>query len=195
MKQCSGRTRRTSSRRSTQEEAQSDRGSSGLFLPHHPLSLLSSSFFLSSFLFATNHWATPSIENRFLTFLSLYSSHLSSSFLLLLLTTYPPTYMFHDALSSPPPPRSPVPPFFSLPYCTCENLFFDYLLFPYIHSFDTPTLSQRANILKEVSIMRGLNHPSIVRLLNFTESREHYFLTLEYVISYLVLRKKGSSTD
>ncbi|KAI5478284.1 serine/threonine protein kinase [Pseudohyphozyma bogoriensis] len=39
--------------------------------------------------------------------------------------------------------------------------------------------SQRANILKEVSIMRGLNHPSIVRLLNFTEAREHYFLTLE----------------
>ncbi|KAK4706126.1 serine/threonine-protein kinase RCK2, partial [Phenoliferia sp. Uapishka_3] len=27
--------------------------------------------------------------------------------------------------------------------------------------------------------MRGLNHPSIVRLLNFTEAREHYFLTLE----------------
>ncbi|GJN91494.1 hypothetical protein Rhopal_004517-T1 [Rhodotorula paludigena] len=39
--------------------------------------------------------------------------------------------------------------------------------------------SQRANILKEVQIMRGLNHPGIVRLLNFTESREHYFLTLE----------------
>ncbi|KAK4057610.1 MAPK-activated protein kinase Srk1 [Microbotryomycetes sp. JL221] len=39
--------------------------------------------------------------------------------------------------------------------------------------------SQRANILKEVQIMRGLNHPSIVRLLNFTESRDHYFLTLE----------------
>ncbi|NXD32492.1 SRK1 kinase, partial [Spelaeornis formosus] len=37
----------------------------------------------------------------------------------------------------------------------------------------------RANILKEVQIMRGLNHPGIVRLLNFTESREHYFLTLE----------------
>jgi serine/threonine protein kinase len=29
--------------------------------------------------------------------------------------------------------------------------------------------------------MRGLNHPSIVRLLNFTESREHYYLTLECV--------------
>ncbi|KAM0793432.1 hypothetical protein ACM66B_000879 [Microbotryomycetes sp. NB124-2] len=39
--------------------------------------------------------------------------------------------------------------------------------------------SQRANILKEVQIMRGLNHPSIVRLLNFTESKDHYFLTLE----------------
>lgn len=42
---------------------------------------------------------------------------------------------------------------------------------------------QRANILKEVQIMRGLNHPSIVRLLNFTESRDHYFLTLEWVAS------------
>lgn len=30
--------------------------------------------------------------------------------------------------------------------------------------------------------MRGLNHPGIVRLLNFTESREHYFLTLEFVL-------------
>lgn len=29
--------------------------------------------------------------------------------------------------------------------------------------------------------MRGLDHPSIVRLLNFAESDEHYFLTLEYV--------------
>ncbi|GAA6038991.1 hypothetical protein JCM8097_000144 [Rhodosporidiobolus ruineniae] len=42
-----------------------------------------------------------------------------------------------------------------------------------------PRATERANILKEVQIMRGLNHPSIVRLLNFTESREHYFLTLE----------------
>ena len=29
--------------------------------------------------------------------------------------------------------------------------------------------------------MRGLNHPGIVRLLNFTESSDHYYLTLEYV--------------
>lgn len=29
--------------------------------------------------------------------------------------------------------------------------------------------------------MRGLNHPGIVRLLGFQESREHYYLTLEYV--------------
>ncbi|EPQ59363.1 Pkinase-domain-containing protein [Gloeophyllum trabeum ATCC 11539] len=39
--------------------------------------------------------------------------------------------------------------------------------------------SQRANILKEVQIMRGLNHPSIVKLISFSESAEHYFLVLE----------------
>lgn len=40
-------------------------------------------------------------------------------------------------------------------------------------------VSQRANILKEVQIMRGLRHGGIVELLAFTESREHYFLVLE----------------
>ncbi|KAH7343347.1 kinase-like domain-containing protein [Rhizoctonia solani] len=40
-------------------------------------------------------------------------------------------------------------------------------------------VTERANILKEVSIMRGLNHPSIVKLLSFTESDEHFFLVLE----------------
>ena len=51
-------------------------------------------------------------------------------------------------------------------------------------TFNFATLhEQLANILKEVQIMRGLTHPSIVRLFDFTESREHYFLTLEYVIS------------
>jgi len=39
--------------------------------------------------------------------------------------------------------------------------------------------SQRANILKEVQIMRGTNHPSIVKLISFSESDEHYFLVLE----------------
>lgn len=39
--------------------------------------------------------------------------------------------------------------------------------------------SQRANILKEVQIMRGVSHPSIVKLLGFFESQEHYFLILE----------------
>ncbi|KAG8724878.1 hypothetical protein FRC12_024261 [Ceratobasidium sp. 428] len=40
-------------------------------------------------------------------------------------------------------------------------------------------VTERANILKEVSIMRGLNHQSIVKLISFTESDEHYFLVLE----------------
>ncbi|KAH9814539.1 kinase-like domain-containing protein [Melampsora americana] len=42
-----------------------------------------------------------------------------------------------------------------------------------------PRATERANILKEVSIMRTLNHPSIIKLISFTESKEHYFLVLE----------------
>ncbi|KAG0239291.1 hypothetical protein BGX31_002856 [Mortierella sp. GBA43] len=38
---------------------------------------------------------------------------------------------------------------------------------------------QRANILKEVQIMRQLKHPGIVELYEFSESSEHYFLVLE----------------
>lgn len=39
--------------------------------------------------------------------------------------------------------------------------------------------SQRVNILKEVQIMRGTNHPSIVKLISFSESPEYYFLVME----------------
>ncbi|CCM05665.1 uncharacterized protein FIBRA_07895 [Fibroporia radiculosa] len=42
-----------------------------------------------------------------------------------------------------------------------------------------PRVTERTNILKEVQIMRGINHPSIVKLLAFFESQEHYFLILE----------------
>jgi serine/threonine protein kinase len=45
--------------------------------------------------------------------------------------------------------------------------------------FPRLTPLQRANILKEVQIMRGIDHPSIVKLLGFFESDEHYFLVLE----------------
>jgi len=41
------------------------------------------------------------------------------------------------------------------------------------------TSSQRANILKEVQIMRGITHPSIIKLLSFSESPDHFFLVLE----------------
>ncbi|KAH7904223.1 kinase-like domain-containing protein [Hygrophoropsis aurantiaca] len=42
-----------------------------------------------------------------------------------------------------------------------------------------PRVTERANILKEVQIMRGTNHPAVVRLISFSESQEYYFLVLE----------------
>ncbi|KAI6130512.1 kinase-like domain-containing protein [Pisolithus croceorrhizus] len=47
------------------------------------------------------------------------------------------------------------------------------------HFKKRPRATERGNILKEVQIMRGVNHPSIVKLLSFSESLEHYFLVLE----------------
>lgn len=72
----------------------------------------------------------------------------------------------------------------------------------------TSLFFQRANILKgtshyrwgtwvtklwhfslEVQIMRGINHPCIVKLLDFFESDEYYFLVLEraYIATYILL--------
>ncbi|KAG0633654.1 kinase-like domain-containing protein [Tuber brumale] len=42
-----------------------------------------------------------------------------------------------------------------------------------------PKTVERANILKEVQIMRGLNHPNIVSLISFSESPSYYYLVLE----------------
>lgn len=41
-----------------------------------------------------------------------------------------------------------------------------------------PTFTDWVTFL-EVQIMRGTNHPAIVRLLSFSESPEHYFIVLE----------------
>jgi serine/threonine protein kinase len=38
---------------------------------------------------------------------------------------------------------------------------------------------QRANILKEVQIMRQTDHPNIISLIDFAESRQYYYIILE----------------
>lgn len=42
-----------------------------------------------------------------------------------------------------------------------------------------PKAAERTNILKEVQIMRQLDHPNIVRLIEFSESRQYYYIILE----------------
>ncbi|PLB34316.1 serine/threonine-protein kinase [Aspergillus candidus] len=39
--------------------------------------------------------------------------------------------------------------------------------------------TQRANILKEVQIMRQIDHPNIIKLIHFSESRQYYYIVLE----------------
>ncbi|KAI9024410.1 kinase-like domain-containing protein [Phycomyces nitens] len=39
--------------------------------------------------------------------------------------------------------------------------------------------AQKASVLKEAQIMRSMDHPSIVKLYDFVETKEHYFLILE----------------
>lgn len=38
---------------------------------------------------------------------------------------------------------------------------------------------QRANILKEVQIMRQIDHANIVKLIDFSEARQYYYIVLE----------------
>ncbi|PHH93393.1 hypothetical protein CDD83_3706 [Cordyceps sp. RAO-2017] len=42
-----------------------------------------------------------------------------------------------------------------------------------------PRAAERSNILKEVQIMRQLDHPNIVKLIEFSESKQYYYIVLE----------------
>ncbi|KND91027.1 Serine/threonine-protein kinase srk1 [Tolypocladium ophioglossoides CBS 100239] len=42
-----------------------------------------------------------------------------------------------------------------------------------------PRAAERSNILKEVQIMRQLDHPNIVKLVEFSESKQYYYIVLE----------------
>lgn len=42
-----------------------------------------------------------------------------------------------------------------------------------------PRAAERSNILKEVQIMRQLDHPNIIKLIEFSESKQYYYIVLE----------------
>ncbi|KAK3309859.1 kinase-like domain-containing protein [Chaetomium strumarium] len=47
-----------------------------------------------------------------------------------------------------------------------------------VRKFEMNSL-QRANILKEVQIMKQIDHPNIIKLIDFSESRQYYYIILE----------------
>ncbi|KAF7130975.1 hypothetical protein CNMCM5793_003910 [Aspergillus hiratsukae] len=55
---------------------------------------------------------------------------------------------------------------------------FDEVAIKVVRKFEMNS-QQRANILKEVQIMRQLDHPNIVKLIEFSESRQYYYIVLE----------------
>ncbi|KAL7658266.1 hypothetical protein ACMYSQ_004399 [Aspergillus niger] len=54
---------------------------------------------------------------------------------------------------------------------------YDEVAIKVVQKFDSN--QQRANILREVQIMHQVDHPNIVKLIDFSESRQHYYIVLE----------------
>ncbi|KAA8647346.1 serine/threonine-protein kinase [Aspergillus tanneri] len=55
---------------------------------------------------------------------------------------------------------------------------FDEVAIKVVRKFEMNS-NQRANILKEVQIMRQIDHPNIVKLIHFSESPQYYYIVLE----------------
>ena len=67
----------------------------------------------------------------------------------------------------------------TLYYCFCNVTFSEDFICTIRSASATNFVYQRQNILKEVQIMRKIDHPNIVKLVDFSEARQYYYIVLE----------------